>query len=78
MTRMKTTIELDEKKLARLMQATGIKTRREAVDYAITQAERLSRLNRLVRKSLYVRETGDVVAPDYDLQALRELDRPRR
>ena len=73
---MKTTIDLDEEKLERLMRATGIRTRKEAIDFALTEAERAVRLNRIVREGVYVRESGDVVYPGYDVETLRDPDRP--
>jgi len=74
---MKATLEIDEPKLLRLMQLTGIKTRRAAVDYALTQAERLVRLNRVMETPLYVvSENEPVVDPGYNLAALREMDQP--
>jgi hypothetical protein len=43
--------ELDEQKLLRVMDLTGIKTRKEAVDYALVQAERAAKLSKLLAKS---------------------------
>src|ERR1035441_2599765 len=49
---MKTTIDLDEAKLKRVMNLTGITTRKEAVDYALTEAERLAKIKRLYENPL--------------------------
>jgi len=74
---MKATLEIDEPKLLRLMQLTGIKTRKQAVDYALTEAERIARLNRVMQTPLYVvAEDEPVIDPAYDLQTLREKEKP--
>jgi Arc/MetJ family transcription regulator len=73
---VKTTVDLDEEKLERLMRAAGIKTRKEAIDFALTEAERIVRLNRMMQEGFYVRESGDVLEPGYDLKSLRADDRP--
>ncbi len=59
---MKTTIDLDHKKLLGVMKLAGLKTRKEAIDYALTQAERLAKLRKVLSESMYVKPTGDVVA----------------
>jgi len=76
-THMKTTIDVDEDKLLRVMELTGIKTRREAVDFALGEVERLARIRRLVSESFYVNPQGDVIDPTYDLTKLREAEKPR-
>jgi hypothetical protein len=75
---MKTTIDLDEGKLKRVMKLTGIKTRKQAIDYALTEAERSARIGAFYRKSFFVRETGDVIDPNYDVLEVREKEKPRR
>ena len=72
----KTTIELDEKKLLRVMDLTGIKTRKEAVDYALVQAERAAKLNKLLSKSWTKEDLESALDPNYDLLALRRADKP--
>ncbi len=52
---MKTTIDLDEDKLGRVMALTGIKTRREAIDFALTEAERFARIKKMLLRSLIAR-----------------------
>jgi Arc/MetJ family transcription regulator len=74
---LKTTIDLDEAKLKRVMKLTGLKTRKDAVDYALTEAERIARIKQVLGRPLYVVAKGEaVVDPDYDLAALREAERP--
>jgi len=75
MTRMKTTVELDEKKLEAVMRQGGFKTRKEAIDYALTEAERRTRLMALEAKPFYVTD-GAVVDPAYDLKKMRARERP--
>jgi len=74
---MKTTIDVDEAKLNRVMELTGIKTRKEAVDFALGEVERLARIRRLTQQSLYPETPGDVVDPAYDLFSLREAEKPK-
>jgi hypothetical protein len=50
---MKTTIDLDEDKLRRVMELTGINTRKEAIDFALSQAERLAKIRQLFSKPFY-------------------------
>jgi Arc/MetJ family transcription regulator len=75
--RVKTTIELDEQKLIRVMQLTGLKTRREAIDYALDQAERSAKLAKLFgRKKRSKAEISKAMDPNYDVLALREQEKP--
>ena len=77
--RVKTTVELDERKLIRIMQLTGLKTRREAIDYALDQAERAAKMAKLFARPRRSREEiRDALDPEYDLMALRERDKPRK
>ena len=41
---MKMTLSIDEKLLARVMKLSGLKTKREAVDFDLREAERLGKL----------------------------------
>ena len=59
---MKTTVELDEKKLLRIMALTGLKTRKAAIDYALTQGERAAKLRKPFARQ--------------ELEVLREQDKP--
>ncbi len=73
---MKTTIDLDDKKLLRVMKLTGLRTRKEVIDFALTEAERLARIKKLLREPFYVDASGHVVDPNYDLLYLRESEKP--
>lgn len=72
-------MELDERKLIRIMELTGLKTRREAIDYALDQAERAAKMTKLfARPRRSQEEIRDALDPNYDLMALRERDKPRK
>jgi putative antitoxin of VapBC-like toxin-antitoxin system len=75
---VKTTVELDEQKLRRVMELTGIKTRKEAIDYALGQAERAAKMAKLFTRPVRTRsEIKDALDPSYDLTKLREREKPR-
>lgn len=73
---MKTTVYIDDKKLNRVMKLTGLKTMRETIDFALTEAERLARIRKMFDGPFYVVEAGDVVYPDYDVVKMREKEKP--
>jgi Arc/MetJ family transcription regulator len=73
---MKTTIDLDERRLASVMRLTGIRTRKAAVDYALSAAERQASLDRLLERALPDQEYRTAVDPQYDVLALRRKERP--
>ena len=76
---MKTTIDIDEAKLKRVMRWAGLSTRREAVDYALSTAERTAKLERCLSSSLFDGiPPGPVVDPSYDVVRLRENEKPGR
>jgi hypothetical protein len=75
---MKTTVEIDNKKLSRVMKLTGIKTIKETIDFALTEAERLAKIKKICEEPFYVAESGDVVYPDYNVIKIRELEKPGR
>jgi hypothetical protein len=74
---MKTTVEIDESKLLRVMKLGGFRTRKAALDYALTEAERKTRLMMLESTPFYVSK-GDVVVAGYDPSALRKKERETR
>ena len=76
--RMKTTLEIDEKRLCRVMALTGIKTRRAAVDYSLAEVERLARVNKVMERTWSPEQLKDVLDPRYDVVALRERERQGR
>ena len=75
---MKTTVELDEQRLRRVMELTGLKTRKAAIDYALSQAERAAKTAKLfARPRRSKHELKNVLDPKYDLMALRDQEKPR-
>ena len=74
---MKTTIDIDEKKLNGLMRLTGIRSRKATVDYALSRTEDAERLRKLFEKPLPDEEYASVIDPAYDLMGVRERDKPK-
>ncbi len=70
----KTTIEIDETKLGRLMKLTGLRTRKEVVDYALTEAERLAVLASIRKNPLEPMVLRESVDENYDLNAMRRME----
>lgn len=73
---MRTTIDLDESKVKSVMKLTGLNTRRAAVDYALTETERMVKLKKLLSNLVPDDCLQDVVDPEYDIMALREKEKP--
>ena len=73
---MKTTIDIDEARLKRVMKLAGLKTRKAAVEFALREAERAARIKRLLGASLADEEFTDAVDSAYDVRSLRERERP--
>jgi len=73
---MKTTIEIDEAKLGRIMKLTGIATMKEAVDWALSEALRLATINRVLEEPWSADEAREAVDPAYDLIAIRKVASP--
>lgn len=69
---MKTTIELDETKLERVMQLGGFSTRKDAVDWALTEAVRIVTLNHIKSTPWDASVLKGAVAQDYDVLAARQ------
>jgi hypothetical protein len=75
---MKTTIDLDEMKLKRVMKLAGIGTRKEAIDAALTELERKAKLNHFFANALPHDAYKNAIDPKYDLMKLREMSKPKR
>ena len=73
---MKTTLDIDEKKLEEVMRLTGARSRKAAVNYALECAARVERLRKLFEKPLPDEEYRTAVDPSYDLLTLRQKDVP--
>jgi Arc/MetJ family transcription regulator len=75
---MKTTIDLDEGKLKRVMKLAGIDTRKGTIDAALTELERTARINHFYANALPHEAYKDAIDPKYDLMKLRETTKPKR
>ncbi len=69
---IKTTIELDDAKLERVMKLGGFSTRKEAVDWALTEALRIATLNHIEQHPWSESVARSAVAEDYDVLAARQ------
>jgi hypothetical protein len=74
---MKMTLEVDGKKLEKLMKLTGISTKTAAVDYALATAESAVLREKVLGSSLSREDLADCVDPGYDVIKLRETRRKR-
>jgi Arc/MetJ family transcription regulator len=68
---MKTTVEIDEGKLERVMRLTGLKTRKEAIDWALTEAERIARIDEIARHPWDSARIMESLEPEYDIMTIR-------
>jgi len=59
------------------MALAGLSTRKAAIDYALTQAERAAKLAQLFARPWTQQELDAALEPGYDLEALRERDKPQ-
>ena len=75
---MKTTIDLDETKLKRVMKLAKIGTRRETIDAALTELERKAKLNHFFANALPHEAYKDAIDLKYDLMKLRNMAKPKR
>ncbi len=69
---MKTTVEMDEAKLERVMALTGLKTRKEAIDWALTEAERIAKIDQIAKRPWAASRIKEAVEPGYDVLAIRK------
>jgi len=71
----KMTMFIDETLLARVMEITGIKTKTEAVEFALRETERKAKITRFVAtETIAADEWRGAVDPAYDLTALRAAE----
>lgn len=76
---MKTTIDLDEGTLERVIKLTGLTTRKDAIDFALTEAERSARVRALLKQGFF-EGIGEepIVDSRYDVLTLRDAEIPPR
>lgn len=65
------TIEIDEKRLSRVMKLAGIRTKTEAVDWALRSAERVARREKLFSARWTEEDLRSAVDPAYDPSIVR-------
>jgi hypothetical protein len=70
----KTTVELDEEKLERIMSLMHFTTRKEAIDWALTEAERIAVMNDIRSNPWSASVLRDAIEDDYDVTALRRRE----
>jgi Arc/MetJ family transcription regulator len=75
---MKTPVGFSETRLKRLMKLAGLKTRKEAIECALREAERSAKVRSFLKSLLPDSEYADAIAPDYGVVALREEKTPYR
>jgi Arc/MetJ family transcription regulator len=75
---MKMTMNVDDALLARVMEAAGVTSKTAAVDLALRELDRKSKLVKLgmAGLGLTAHELKDAVDPAYDLEASRNRETP--
>ena len=68
---MKTTVELDDEKLENIMKAMDFKTRKEAIDWALTEGERLAVMHHIKANPWSAEMIREGMDADYDVLAVR-------
>lgn len=72
------TMFIDEKLLARVMTLTGLKTKTEAVEFALRETERRGKITRFIAtETIAADEWREAMDPAYDLTALRAAEKPK-
>jgi Arc/MetJ family transcription regulator len=73
----KMTMFIDEELLARVMELTASKTKTDAVDFALREAERRGKIVRFAATStIATDEWRSALDPAYDLDSLRAAEKP--
>ena len=77
---MKMTMHIDDDLLDRVMTATGASTKTMAIDLALREMDRRTKLARLASEGLGLGpdELKDAIDPNYDLETLRKHETPVR
>ena len=75
---MKITVEIDEKKLSRLMRLDGNQDQDPGPNFALNTAERSTRRDHLLAHPLKAKDLKDAVYPSYDIRKLREKEIPSK
>ena len=64
-------VELDDEKLENIMKAMDFKTRKEAIDWALTEGERLAVMHHIKANPWSADVLKEAIDPDYDVHAIR-------
>jgi len=72
---MKTTVELDDGKLENIMKSMNFKTRKEAIDWALTEAERIAVMHHIKANPWSAEVLREGIDPNYDVLAIRRAVR---
>jgi Arc/MetJ family transcription regulator len=77
---MKMTMHIDEALLKRVMEAYECETKTDAVEMALREMDRRVRFREVGLKGMGMTpdEIADAVDPDYDLNAMRVAETPRK
>ena len=75
---MKMTLNIDDELLDRVMEATGAKTKTEAIDLALKEADRRARLIEVLGRDrgMSPEDWKNAFAPDDDFGSLRVAEEP--
>jgi len=75
---IKTTVELDDIKLENIMASMNFKTRKEAIDWALTEGERLAVMQHIKANPWSASVLREGMDPDYDVLAARRAVRTHK
>lgn len=77
---MKMTMHIDEALLERVMKTYGCESKTAAIDFALNELDRKTRLKAFAKKGLGLtpEELGNSVDPNYDVLALRAAEAPAK
>ncbi len=72
------TMHIDDALLARVMEATGARSKTQAIDLALREMDRRAELARLAAEGLGLghEELKETVDPAYDLASMRKVEIP--
>ena len=75
---MKMTMHIDDELLDRVMKTYGCESKTDAVDFALNELDRKTRLRAFAKTGLGFKpeELSAGVDPDYDVQSLRVAEEP--
>ena len=77
---MKMTLNIDDELLDRVMESTGAKTKTEAIDLALKEVDRKSKLLEVLSRDrgMSPEDWRNAFVPDYDVESARVAEDPVR